>query len=174
MGLGRALPAWLVFLLAMLACQPAQTRSNPDATGRTAITAQAGSSLAHDLSQDESAGGHTLRKHVGQTDEELRDRLRHEPHISAASTWTDRPTAEHAVALALEQNRDKINRWVNRSGGHPNLVVDYEGHRERPFGRSLRRGEDHAEPCARATIVLRWAAGPSDYFVLTSYPECHE
>ena len=27
-----------------------------------------------DLSQDEAAGGHILRKHVGQTDEQLRER----------------------------------------------------------------------------------------------------
>src|SRR6516162_11886111 len=29
----------------------------------------------HDLSQDEAQGGHTLKKHVGRTDDQLRERL---------------------------------------------------------------------------------------------------
>lgn len=166
--LGRAVPACLALLLFALSCQPAQTRSHSEAAGRTANL-----EVARDLSQDESAGGHTLQKHVGQTDEQLSERLRREHHISAASTWTDRPTAEHAIAAALEQNRDQINRWLNRSGGHPNLVLDYDSDRGQPIGRSLRRGASRAEPCAHATIVLKWA-GPTDYYVLTSYPECRE
>jgi hypothetical protein len=114
-----------------------------------------------------------LRKHVGRTDDELRDRLRHERNISAASTWTDRETAERAVGTALAQNHDKIDRWLNRSGGHANLVVDYDGDPSHPVGRSLRRDADRAEPCSHATIVLKWT-GPSEFYVLTAYPECRE
>jgi hypothetical protein len=169
-GLGRPVPWCLALLLIALACRPAQTRSaSPGNADRGTATA----GISHDLSRDESAGGHTLRKHVGKTDEELRERLRRERGISAASTWTDRPTAEHAVGAALEQNHDKIGRWLNRSGGHPNLVVDFDGVQSHPVGRSMRRGADHAEPCSHATIVLKWVE-PSDYYVLTSYPECRE
>jgi hypothetical protein len=165
--LGRSVPACL--LLVALSCQPAQTHSHsPEAPDRAANPA-----WARDLSQDESAGGHTLQKHVGQTDEQLRERLRRERHIAAASTWTNRPTAEHAIAAALEQNQDNINRWLNRSGGHPNLVVDYDGDPQNPIGWSLRRGTGSSKPCAHATIVLKWS-GPSTYYVLTSYPECRE
>jgi hypothetical protein len=124
-----------------------------------------------DLSQDEAAGGHTLRKHVGRTDDQLRERLRHERNISAASTWTDRSTAEHAIGTAITQNHEKINRWLERSGGHPNLVIDYDGDSAHPVGRSLRRDADQPQPCAHATIVLKWT-GPDDYYVLTAYPEC--
>jgi toxin YxiD len=167
---GYAVPAYLVLLIAALACQPAQTHSTDS---RRETRTQPASVPSRDLSLDESEGGHTLRKHVGQTDEELGERLRHEPHISAASTWSDRATAEHAVALALDQNHDQIARWLNRSSGHPNLVVDYDGDATHPIGRSLRRGADRPDPCAHATVVLRWT-GPSDYYVLTSYPECRE
>src|SRR5258708_1628172 len=62
----------------------------------------------YDLSRDEERGGHTLRKHVGRTDDELRQRLEREPDISAASTWTDRATAEETVAAALRAERRKI------------------------------------------------------------------
>jgi hypothetical protein len=121
-----------------------------------------------DLSQDEAAGGHTLRKHVGRTDDQLRERLQHEHEISAASTWTDRQTAERAIGNALAQNQDKIQRWLARDS-HSNLVLDYDG--DHPIGRSLRRDADQPEPCSHATIVLKWSAQGS-YYVLTSYPEC--
>ena len=78
---------------------------------------------------------------------------------------------EHAPMS--RQQMAPIGRWLNRSGGHPNLVVDFDGVPSRPVGRSMRRGADHAEPCSHATIVLKWVE-PSDYCVLTSYPECRE
>jgi len=167
-----ALPC-LALLLATLACQPAQTGTAGAPVSRESIREekQPASAAARDLSQDEAAGGHTLRKHVGRTDGELRQRLRHERNIAAASTWTDRETAERAVGAAIEQNRDKVNGWLNRQGGHPNLVIDYDGDPSHPIGRTLNRDADQAEPCTHATIVLKWS-GPSDYYVLTSYPEC--
>jgi toxin YxiD len=161
-ALRRTLTACLLTLLVGLGCQIPDQRTSP--TNRV-------SGPAHDLAQDESAGGHTLRKHVGRTDDQLRERLRHERNISAASTWTDRETAERAVGIALEQNHAKIDRWLSRSEGHPNLVVDYDGDASHPIGRSLRRNAGQPEPCAHATIVLKWV-GPTDYYVLTSYPEC--
>lgn len=159
-----------LLLAAMLACQAPQTREPTD-SGRVSRADAARTVATRDLSQDESAGGHTLRKHVGRTDDQLRERLRHERNISAASTWNDRAGAERAVGIALQQNRDKIDRWLNRSGGHPNLVIDYDGDPSHPIGRSLRRDADEPQPCAHAIIVLKWT-GPNDYYVLTSYPEC--
>lgn len=124
----------------------------------------------HDLSQDEAAGGHTLRKHVGRSDAELRERLNRERDISAASTWNDRASAETAIGAAIADQNTKISRWLERDR-HPNLVLDYDGDSAHPFGRTLRRGEDRVEPCAHAVIVLRWD-GANSYHVLTAYPEC--
>jgi hypothetical protein len=124
-----------------------------------------------DLSQDEAAGGHTLRKHVGRSDDELRERLQRERDISAASTWNDRASAETAVGAAIAQEQAKIAHWLERENGHPNLVLDYDGDASHPFGRTLRRGSDSVEPCAQAAIVLKWD-GLNAYHVLTAYPEC--
>src|SRR6201993_1342826 len=125
----RPRAALLLFLAVTLACQAPQPSGSIASSGTSSTPSDVPrtTEAPRDLSQDESAGGHTLRKHVGRSDDELRDRLRHERNISAASTWTDRETAEHAVGTALAQDRDKIDRWLNRSGGHANLVVDYEG-----------------------------------------------
>ncbi len=133
-----------------------------------------GVSHTRDLSQDEAAGGHILRKHVGQTDEQLRERLEREPSITGASTYTDRAAAEHAVGAAIAASHDRIESWLRRSGGHPNLVLDYDS--EAAIGRtihrsSIHRGESQSHPCSHALVVLKYA-GPNDYYVLTSYPEC--
>jgi hypothetical protein len=171
-GLIFQAPVCLLTLVTALACQRAQTGSAsslPSSQDQERFS----SAPSRDLSQDESAGGHTLRKHVGRTDDELRERLRRERNISAASTWTDRETAEHAVGFALAQNHDKIQRWVDREEGHPKFVVDYDGDPAHPIGRSLRRGDERPGPCAHATVVLKYA-GPNHYYVLTSYPECRE
>jgi toxin YxiD len=122
-----------------------------------------------DLSRDEAAGGHILRKHVGQTDEQLRERLERERRITGASTYTDRSTAEHAVGAAIAESQERIQRWLNRSGGHPNLVLDYDS--ETPLGRTIHWGENQSRPCSHALVVLKYT-GPNQYYVLTSYPEC--
>lgn len=122
-----------------------------------------------DLAADEARGGHTLSRHVGRSDDELRERLSRERHISAASTYADRETAERVVATALAQGGEKLRRWVARGGRRPNLVLDYRGPSE--IGRTLRRGAGSVEPCTEAVVVLRWDERADDYYVLTSYPE---
>jgi hypothetical protein len=150
-------------------CQPPQPQSAAPQTQNSAHVTASGP--RHDLSQDEAAGGHTLEKHVGRSDDQLRARLRRERRISAASTYTDRETAERVVDTVLQQEQSKIGRWLARGGGHPNLVLDYDGDAAHPIGRTLRRGDDQTAPCSHAVVVLKWT-GPMDYYVLTTYPEC--
>lgn len=124
---------------------------------------------ARDLSQDDEQGGHTLRKHVAKTDNELRQRLAREHNLSAASTYTDRESAERVVGTTLNLQRDKIQRWLDAGTEHPNLVLEYNA--EKPIGRTLRRSSATSITCSRAVVVLRYAGG-GQYYVLTSYPEC--
>ena len=159
-------------LFALLACQnPAALNHSGGAASVASAPAggQASGGPSRDLSQDEAAGGHILRKHVGRTDDQLLERLERERHITGASTYTDRQTAERAVGAAIAQSQEKITRWLNRPGGHPNLVLDYDS--PEAIGRTINRGEDHSHPCSHALVVLKYA-GPNDYYVLTSYPEC--
>ncbi len=157
------------FSLVLLGIVAACTRPPTPDNGPAAAAPTFGATR-RDLSQDESAGGHTLHKHVGRSDAELSERLRHERNISAASTWNDRDSAESAVGAAIAQQQGKITRWLERDS-HPNLVLDYDGDSAHPFGRTLRRGAEQAEPCAHAVIVLKWDDA-NTYHVLTAYPEC--
>ena len=124
----------------------------------------------YDLSRDEERGGHTLRKHVGRTDDELRERLARERDISAASTWTDRAAAEETVAAALRAEGGRIENWTRRGERRPNLALHFDA--GRVIGRSIVRGSDQGEPCTRAVIVLR--ADRDGFYVLTTYPEAQE
>lgn len=154
----------------LMSCQPPPSTSRASSASRREFRQT--SAPVRDLSRDEAAGGHILRKHVGQTDEQLRERLEQERHITGASTYTDRAAAEHAVGAAIAQSQGRIQRWLNRSGGHPNLVLDYDS--EDPIGRTMNRGENQSHPCTHALVVLKYDlnTGPNDYYVLTSYPEC--
>jgi Bacterial CdiA-CT RNAse A domain len=125
---------------------------------------------ARDLAGDEARGGHTLKKHVGRTDRDLHERLRRESNISAASTYTNRHTAEEFIGECISDNDGRIGQWLERDR-HPNLVLDCAGDPAWPVGRSLGRGESQVEPCSKATVVLKWEP-PRDYYVLTSYPDC--
>lgn len=123
-----------------------------------------------DLARDEKRGGHTLSRHVGLTDAQLRERLKKDDRISAASTWTDRATAERVIAAALTKNRTRIAEWTGREGTRANLVIDWPGD-GKVVGRSLKRGAKEPVPCTRALVVLRWDLESEIYYVLTSYPE---
>jgi hypothetical protein len=125
----------------------------------------------YDLERDEQRGGHTLDRHVGRTDAELQERLERERNISAASTWTDRITAEEVVAEALRAERRRIENWMRRGGRRPNLALHFDA--GRAIGRSLRRGENQVVPCTSAVIVLK-TSGPDNFYVLTTYPEARE
>ena len=170
--------AALAFGLLQLACQTSPPPPPPPLTDVAAVQspvsrdagASASLSARYDLEGDEKRGGHTLARHVGRSDADLSERLRRERRISAASTYTDRMTAERVVALALAQHRARVDEWLSRQGARPNLVLDYRAAGGEPIGRSLTRRGPRAVACSDAVVVLRWD-GHSGFYVLTSYPE---
>ena len=176
-----SLCSWLAVLavgFCQLACHASPPASPPPQTDVASVQATAPRETAassatterYDLERDERRGGHTLERHVGQSDADLRQRLRREPRISAASTYTDRDTAERVVAGALVQHRARIDQWLARQGPRPNLALDYHGARGEPIGRSLTRRGGQAVVCTDAVVVLRWD-GRFGFYVVTSYPE---
>jgi hypothetical protein len=168
-------PLSLVLTLALgavLSCQPNATRNAANPAAASEASQQSSRLMtgpARDLSEDEREGGHVLRKHVGLTEVELRERLERETSITGASTYTDRRTAEHVLGAAIAKSQDQIESWLSRPGSHPNLVLNYDG--DEAIGRTMNRGAYQSRPCTHALIVLRYL-GPNRYYVLTSYPEC--
>jgi hypothetical protein len=174
MSLSNALWA-LALVLTFVSCQP-PAATNGASSASPSVAGQQSSrhekSLlegpSRDLGLDEQAGGHILRKHVGQSEGDLRRRLAREENVTGASTYTDRTTAEHVVGAAIAQSQDQIQNWLGQDR-HPNLVLEYDG--IVAIGRTMNRGEVHSHPCTHALVVLKYA-GANRYYVLTSYPEC--
>jgi Bacterial CdiA-CT RNAse A domain len=125
----------------------------------------------YDLSADERRGGHTLARHVGRGDEQLRERLASEGNIAAASSWSDQAIAEETVAAALRAEHSRLESWRRRGERRPNLALHFDA--GRVIGRSLRRGSAEPVNCTNAVVVIR-ADGPEGFYVLTSYPEGQE
>jgi hypothetical protein len=148
---------------------PAQAAPSPPPAPPPAAGTSDSSLERYDLDADESKGGHTLARHVGRTDAQLRERLERERGISAASSYATRALAERTVARTLTRNVVRVTTWMARTGGRPNLALDYRGARDEILGRSVRRGRDPVD-CTNAIVVLKWDGGRG-YYVLTSYPE---
>ena len=165
-----AVAASLMLLLVGCGKAPYQSQVQQSAEGASPsqdVRNASRSEARYDLEADEHRGGHTVKKHVGRTDAELRERLERERDISAASTWTDLDAAEETVGEALRADRPRIEQWEERGSRRPNLALHYNA--GRVIGRSMYSGSDQSEPVTHAVIVLR-ADGPG-FFVLTTYPE---
>ena len=164
----------LIFGIALMGCGQRPTSESwterPRDEAKREQASASGNGERYDLSRDEERGGHTLGKHVGRSDDQLRQRLQHERNISAASTWTDRAAAEDTVGAALREERGKIEKWTERGQRRPNLALHFDAGHE--IGRSLVRGAAQPVPCAQAVIVLR--ADGDGFYVLTTYPEARE
>ena len=135
----------------LISCQPPSTNG---ASSAARARFRQPNAPVRDLSQDEAAGGHILRKHVGQTDERTARASGRRNATSPARRLTrTAPPLSTRVGAAIAQSQGRIQRWLNRSGGHPNLVLDYDS--EDPIGRTMNRGENQSHPCTHALVVLK-------------------
>jgi hypothetical protein len=112
--------------------------------------------------------GHTLRKHVGLTDEQLVARQQAE-NVSGVSTYTDERAAEQVIQEAIRQNQTSIDEWVRQpyNGTKAKKILTYHG--ENQIGRGLTKSDPVIRPQTKAVVVLR-RTPQGTYYVLTSYP----
>lgn len=96
-------------------------------------------------------GGHTLAKHVGKSEDYLRNRLATEASITAASTFKDRQAAESALSTFMDANSSKIARWLQ--GRDPEVVL--RGHAAHPVGIVIPRGTARPVEATGIRLVLR-------------------
>ncbi|MFE1747138.1 RNase A-like domain-containing protein [Coleofasciculus sp. H7-2] len=122
------------------------------------------------LTAHELAGGHTLARHIGQTQAQLANRLASEPRRRLVSSFDNRSIAEEAIANALTANLTVINTWLSLSGGGSRLSINHNA--SIVVGTSLVRGASTTVPVANVTAVLvRDASSLLGYYILTAYPE---
>jgi len=120
------------------------------------------------LAAHEARGGHLIEKHIGRTDAQLAQRLEVEPHIPAASTFPDRPTAELSAARALAANESKIEKFLASTKEKTTIRHTFT----QPVGVSLLNGGADYLPASKVLLVLKKdQQRPLGYFLLTGFPE---
>ena len=117
--------------------------------------------------QDHEEGkGHTIEKHVGKSDNWLRKRLRDDPAIEAASTFTNEATANRVQGRFVKQFRSEIDEWINTGRGTFTREIELDF----PIGRVIQRGNHHSESSSKALIVLIKNRSEHGFQILTSFP----
>ncbi|WP_439892702.1 RNase A-like domain-containing protein [Ralstonia sp. 25C] len=80
--------------------------------------------MQHEARVGTSIGGHTIAKHVGRTEQQLRARLKAETKIKVASSFRDMKAAEWAISQAMKADAMRIKAWVQSSGSKLEIVHD--------------------------------------------------
>jgi hypothetical protein len=126
-----------------------------------------------DLEAEELVGGHTIERHVGKSEDALRQRLADDPRLRAASSFVDLAEAESAVDAALADNAGRIAAWLAGAGGQgrgADLALRWDA--PRPLGRIVARAIGADRNTSRLRIVLRLMPfSDKRYMVLTAFPD---
>jgi Bacterial CdiA-CT RNAse A domain len=122
-----------------------------------------------DLMAEEAAGGHTIAKHIGKTEAELRLRLTQEPRITAASSFRNLTEAEQLVSQAIQRNSVAIKGWAQTArAGDVRAFVYNAG---KAVGQGVVRSTGKMQTMTSLRVVLqKTQIANKIYFVLTAYP----
>ncbi|MDR2853332.1 MAG: hypothetical protein LBV61_09825 [Burkholderiaceae bacterium] len=115
--------------------------------------------------------GHTIEKHIGKTEAELRNRLVG-TRMEAASTFNTLDQAGLAVSKALKANEARIKQWALTSHAgerlaNPPLIYDVG----EIIGSGVVRITGQLQDMTKVQIILKKTGDPKQiYFILTAHP----
>jgi hypothetical protein len=122
------------------------------------------------LVPEEAVGGHTIARHVGRTEAQLRLRLANQPKIPAATTFKTLKDAERCVAEAIKANKSAIKEWAKTANIGQAKGFPYDA--GRIIGEGVIRSTGQMQEMSKMVIVLRKVKEQNRiYFVLTAYPK---
>ncbi|PFJ18127.1 hypothetical protein COD67_07415 [Bacillus cereus] len=112
--------------------------------------------------------GHTIERHVGKTEEELKKRLSTDK-VSAASTYYDKETATKAVKDSLKQHDKEIQDWLKNSK-EARLVLNTT--HSFPVGKTvIKKNMSVKDKLVKTvTVLARDKSGELGFKIITSYP----
>jgi hypothetical protein len=125
------------------------------------------------LAAHEAAGGHTLARHVGKSDQYLLHRLNSsvEP-VGAASTFLTRAHAESSVGATLSAQSSEVARWLaaGSSSAEKRSSMVLRATFPEPIGRLVTRSSEGILAVNSVRVVLlREPSHPLGYYVRTAY-----
>lgn len=125
--------------------------------------------IDHEAQAGSRVGGHTIFKHVGKTEAELRARLEAQRDIKAASTFRSLDVAERVTYQALRANRVAIEEWAKTAAIGRTAPFTFTAVEE--IGEGVVRATGLLVKMKRVRVVLKMQAFKGKlYYVLTSFP----
>lgn len=128
--------------------------------------------LLHEAQQGSRVGGHTILKHVGKTEAELRARLAAQRGITGASSFSTLDVAERVISSGLRANAARIQAWASQAsaaGGAANLKLVHSA--SSVIGHGVMRATNVLQPMTRLQIILKFEVyNGNPYYILTAFP----
>jgi hypothetical protein len=115
-------------------------------------------------------GGHTILKHVGKTEAELRERLRLEPKRKVVSSFYSLQAAEFAISNVMRAEASRITAWARSTSNRTPLVLNrgVSG----SIGYGIVRKTDQLVQMNEVVVVLKYERyNGMPYYILTAYIE---
>ncbi len=125
--------------------------------------------MEHESATGYKLGGHTLSRHVGLSEAELRTRLANRPTLSGSSTFYNRRVAEEAISQALRFNSSYITNWAKTTRPGAKLNIDFFAGKEVGFGIESATGSVIKSHKMRVVLELQMY-NDKPYYVLTAFP----
>ncbi|MBS9435232.1 RNase A-like domain-containing protein [Photorhabdus hainanensis] len=123
--------------------------------------------IEHESPTGLKPGGHTLLKHVGLSEQELRARL---VNISRASTFYSQEVAEQVISEALKANRIHLENWAKYAIPTVSAPIEYVSSTSIGFG--VTRGSKYVEKLYKVKVVLRYSEyNGKPFYILTAFPK---
>ena len=112
--------------------------------------------------------GHTLLKHVGQSDAALLARLARQRWIKGASTYINEAVAAQVISKTIATSRSTVTAWLKKAKAGDRLRLSYSG--KEVVGRTALKGKTAVQNSTNARTILQ-SNGKGGYHVHTSFPE---
>ena len=122
------------------------------------------------LIAEESAGGHTIARHVARTEAQLQARLAAQKAIPVASSFRTLEEAERIVSLAMRANKGVIKEWAKSALAGQTKAITFEAGRSIGYG-VVRSSGKLAEMRNVLVVVKKVRDQNRIYYVLTAYPK---
>ena len=124
--------------------------------------------IEHEAAAGSHLGGHTILKHVGRTEQELKARLLAERAVPVASTFKDLQSAETLISKVLSTNASSIKTWSKVANTKPlRLEMTFAS----SVGSGVVRATGNLTSLNKVRVILKLETyNGMPYYVLTAFP----
>jgi hypothetical protein len=124
---------------------------------------------AHEATAEEPALGHTVERHVGKSENWLKQRLEENPGLTKASSFRNEEIANRVQGRFVKRHRAEIDAWLKSGEDTFRGTIDMGEH----VGTVVERGKKGSHvttQTSKATLILRRDDSPQGWHFHTSFP----